>query len=83
MKSTERARRRPAVTAWLGVLGVGLLLVVAYRLLKAYHVGKIGASTDIGGGLIVLLGYALVLVDAVGAVAVLVERRRARHRRDE
>src|SRR3954453_14778557 len=44
-------------------LGVGVCLVGAYFLLKAFDV--VGQPTDIGGGLILLAGYA---VTAVGLV---------------
>lgn len=39
------------------VLGIGLGLAALYHLLSALEVGKIGAPTDIGGGLIALVGY--------------------------
>jgi hypothetical protein len=46
-------------------LVLGVLLVGAYFLLKAFDV--VGQPTDIGGGLILLAGY---VVTAVGAVLV-------------
>jgi len=37
------------------VLAIGVVLIVVYFLLK--HYGVVGQPTDIGGGLILLLGY--------------------------
>lgn len=39
------------------VLVIGLGLVALYYLLSALEVGKVGAPTDIGGGLIALVGF--------------------------
>jgi len=41
------------------VLLAGLAVVAAYYLLSALEIGKIGAPTDIGGGLIALAGYVI------------------------
>jgi hypothetical protein len=42
-----------------------VILVAAYFALKLLDVGKIGDPTDIGGGVILLVGYALTAVGAV------------------
>lgn len=60
------------------LLAVGALLVLAYELLSALDVGKIGDPTDIGGGLIVLAGVALACVGAVLLGGGLLQRRRTR-----
>lgn len=57
------------------VLVVGLTMVALYHLLSALEVGKIGAPTDIGGGLIVLVGY---LTVGIGVVLVVRDLRHAR-----
>jgi len=59
----------------LRLLMLGALLFVVYHVLKAFEVGKIGAPSDIGGGLILLLAYGLL---AVGVVGLLVAFRRGR-----
>lgn len=64
---------RPRRTSVL-VLVVGLAVVGLYYVLRAMEVGKIGAPTDIGGGLIALVGYITV---AVGLVMILVDIRRS------
>lgn len=46
--------------AALAALGMGLILL--YLALSLAHVGKFGAPTDIGGGLIPLAGLILVAV---------------------
>lgn len=54
---TRRVRSpRPAA---LLVLAVGLAIVALWFVLKALEIGGIGQATDIGGGLILLLGYAI------------------------
>jgi hypothetical protein len=52
--STSSVRRSS-----LGTLLAGLVVVAAYFLLSTFEIGKVGAETDIGGGLILLTGYAL------------------------
>ncbi len=52
----------------LMLLGVGSLLIGAYFLLSHFHIGKIGAESDIGGGLILLTGYCLAGLGAVTAI---------------
>ncbi len=49
----------------LVTLLAGVILVAAYFALKSFGVGGIGDPTDIGGGAIVLVGYALTAVGAV------------------
>lgn len=58
MNGSERRRRRVSRPALI-VVGVGILLIVAYFLLSHFHIGKVGAESDIGGGLILLAGYCL------------------------
>jgi hypothetical protein len=65
---------RPAAV----LLGAGVLLAVAYELLSAFGVGKIGEPTDIGGGFIFLAGIGLAAVGAVLLVVALLQRRSAR-----
>ena len=43
----------------------GVILVAAYFALKLFDVGGIGDPTDIGGGAILLVGYALTALGAV------------------
>jgi hypothetical protein len=57
---------------FLAVLGAGVVLVVLYYLLSAFHVGGIGAPTDIGGGLVALASYALLITGLVGFLVCLV-----------
>jgi hypothetical protein len=69
-------RRSDAVrSSSLLTLLAGVLLVALYFLLRLLHIGGIGDPTDIGGGLILLVGY---VVTAVGAV--LIGRDVVRHR---
>jgi uncharacterized membrane protein YgdD (TMEM256/DUF423 family) len=49
----------------LVTLLAGVILVAAYFALKLLDVGKIGDPTDIGGGVILLVGYALTAIGAV------------------
>ncbi len=44
----------------------GLALVVLHRVLVAFGVGTFGQPTDIGGGLVVLVGYAVTVAGVVG-----------------
>jgi hypothetical protein len=46
----------------LACLGLGVALHIAYAVLTVANVGGIGAPTDIGGGLIPLAGYVLVVI---------------------
>jgi len=54
---------------------VGVALVAAYAVLRALDVGKIGDPTDIGGGLILLVGYAVTGVGVLMLVVDVVRRR--------
>lgn len=65
-----RSGVRAAVTTLLWGLG----LLALHSALDAWEVGKIGDPTDIGGGLILLIGYGLILVGVVRLVVVLFER---------
>ena len=56
-------------------IAFGLGLVVLHYVLAAFEVGGIGAPTDIGGGLIPLVGYVLIIVGLVEGVRVLRTRR--------
>lgn len=46
-------------------LFAGVVLVALYFVLRLLDVGKVGDPTDIGGGFILLAGYALTAVGAV------------------
>lgn len=58
---------------------VGLLMLALYQLLKTLEIGSIGAPTDIGGGLIPLIGFILL---GVGLIRLFIDflRARGRHR---
>ena len=43
----------------LVALVLGLAMIAVYEVLKAQHMGQIGAPTDIGGGLIPVAGQVL------------------------
>jgi len=57
------------------VVAAGAALVGLYYVLGALEIGKIGAPSDIGGGLIPLTGYILILAGSLKTVAVLLRRR--------
>ncbi|GAA2720516.1 hypothetical protein [Cellulomonas aerilata] len=65
---------------WLWLVGAGLVLVVAYRVLAGLRIGTFGAPTDIGGGFVLLVGYALVALGLVGLLARWLTAREARRR---
>ena len=67
--------RSTSVIPYLGVVAVGAALVGLYYVLGALEIGNIGAPSDIGGGLIPLTGYILILVGSLKTVAVLLRRR--------
>jgi amino acid transporter len=73
MVGRQAVRRR----AWW-ILALGVALSALYIALRAFRVGQIGAPTDIGGGLILLAGYALSLLGLVAIVGEAVARRRRR-----
>jgi len=55
MTAPETAVRRRSMVVLLS----GLAVVAVYYLLSTFEIGKIGAPSDIGGGLIVLVGYVI------------------------
>lgn len=57
------------------VVGIGLNLF--YHIAKHYQLGNIGAPTDIGGGLFLLIGYLLVIGGLVLIVTTVLNDRRA------
>ena len=65
----------PRVRWGVGLIGLGVLLVVAYKILQAAEIGKIGAPTDIGGGLIPLAGFAAIFAGVVLLINGLLDRR--------
>jgi hypothetical protein len=73
---TSPSNRKALITAiMLVVLGVGLN--VFYRIAKSHHVGNIGASTDIGGGLLVVIGYLLIAGGLILGIAMVSKKRRS------
>lgn len=56
-------------------LGLGIFLIVAYFLLAHFHIGKFGADSDIGGGLVLAAGY---LFTFVGVLMAIIEFRKGR-----
>lgn len=68
--------RRISVT----MVMLGALLFVVYQVLKVREVANIGATGDIGGGLILLLAYALI---GIGGVSLLVAYLRGRGERPD
>ncbi|WP_157183326.1 hypothetical protein [Sciscionella marina] len=67
---------RSSARSWLrfsaAVLAVGVLLVVLYYALAIGGVGKFGAPTDIGGGIMALLGYCAAGLGLLGVMATLI-----------
>lgn len=77
---TDDSRRpdgsRPrSIAPGIGVLAAGVALVGLYYLLAAVEVGGIGAPTDIGGGVMALLGFVLVITGSTMTVVSLRRRR--------
>jgi hypothetical protein len=70
---SNRKRLIPAIV--LVVVGVGLNAFC--RIAKSHHVGKIGASTDIGGGLLVVIGYLLIAGGLILGIATVLKDRRS------
>ena len=58
---------------------IGAALIATYFLCRSFEIGKIGAPSDIGGGFILLAGYALSGIGCALAIGDLVEYRRNRH----
>lgn len=69
---TYRRRRPRRRSLLVGV--IGLAVIALYYLLSFWGVGKFGAPTDIGGGLLALLGYVLIGCGVVLIVRDLVGR---------
>ena len=68
----------PTLRSALTVLLVGAVIAATYQVLAAFEVGGIGAPSDIGGGLIWLVGLVLI---AAGLVMLALHRWGARDRR--
>lgn len=58
------------------------MVVVLYRLLSAFGVGKIGQPSDIGGGLMLLAGYVVMGIAVLRIAWDFVRNRRARRKDD-
>jgi hypothetical protein len=56
-----------------------VILVAAYFALRLFDVGGLGTPSDIGGGAILLVGYALTAVGAVLVARDLLRYRSSRH----
>ena len=52
------------------IVSAGVLFVLAYWALSLTGVGGIGEEADIGGGLILLIGYGLILVGIASLVTI-------------
>lgn len=59
-----------------GLLVVGLLSIAIYYILDGLDIGGIGSTSDIGGGLLLLLGYALSAAGIIGGAVVWTNRKR-------
>jgi hypothetical protein len=70
---------RPVRRASLITLLAGIALIVVYVALSTLDVGKFGQPTDIGGGFVLLVGYALTAAGLLMTVLDLV-RHRSDHR---
>lgn len=82
IKSMQSRESRRSVLRRYGLLLVGILLVVLYGLLSALDVGEIGQPSDIGGGLVLLVGYVLTGIAVLQIVWRLGQDRRARRKND-
>lgn len=58
------------------VMTIGAALICIYYLLAALEIGKFGAPTDIGGGMLALIGYAGVAYGIIGLIAARLKGRR-------
>jgi hypothetical protein len=68
----------PRVRWGLRLIALGIGLVVLYQVLAAAEIGKFGAPTDIGGGLIPLVGICSGVCGVVMLVTGLLDRRSRR-----
>ena len=73
--STPRTAARSPATRPLLWLSAGVALLVLYAALSAFEVGGIGQPTDIGGGLIPLVGLILIVTGLIKLVLALVRSR--------
>ncbi len=73
MTSPTRRRFRPS-TVTVSLVALGMLLIVAYLALSWLGIGKIGDPTDIGGGVMLLAGYALAGTGLVSGIIDFVRR---------
>ena len=64
--------RRLGVSAGL-LIFVGSMFCVPYYILTRNHVGKFGQPTDIGGGLVLLMGYVVIFAGVVRGVFAVIE----------
>lgn len=71
MTAPETAVRRLSMVVMLS----GLAFVAVYYLLSAFEIGKIGAPSDIGGGLILLAGYVITSLGVILIGRDLIRRR--------
>ena len=75
MPSSPSPVRRSSVATLL----TGVLAVAVYFVLRGLEIGKIGAETDIGGGLLLLVGYVLTALGVVLVGRDLLHRRSRGH----
>lgn len=68
MKAPADRRRSRFSRLTLILLGAGSILIAVYCLLSRFQVGKFGAESDIGGGLVLLAGCSLAGLGAVLAI---------------
>ena len=72
----QRPSRSPFFMPLLA-LASGVLIYLLYRVLAGYEVGGIGAPSDIGGGLIALLGLILIVIGLITLAVAAVRSRRS------
>lgn len=70
---------RPVRKASLITLLAGVALVATYVTLRTLDVGKIGEPADIGGGFILLVGYAVTAIGLLMIVLDFVRHRSSHH----
>lgn len=73
MTSPTRGRFRPSKVT-ISLAGFGVLLIVGYLALRSFGIGKIGDPTDIGGGVILLTGFACAGIGGVSGIVDFVRR---------